>query len=449
MGDSRCLRLTGDTMSAKKIRTRHAGVYQRGSRYVYVYRDGNGKQRQGSARTLDEARKARNALMVKVNRGEEVSLSTETVAEYLRGWLDTCARDGSIRPNTREDYRAHVENRLIPKLGNIRLGRLRKANVKELIRWLHDDEAQGRHLSDSTVRAVVRTLSSALSAAAEDEKIAANPVIGIRLAKRDRAHAIQTGVDAPGEQVTEKARALTEEQAAALVAATPERHRPLVRLLDVTGLRISEALALRWGDLDLDGAARVYVNRMVAANPDRKPGDPWWLFQPPKSAAGQRSVPIPESLAIDLRHRQVEMVAAGTPAGDGDLVFATRDGNPLQQRNVRRVFRAAAAEAGAGWAGFHALRHTCASRLFAAGMNPKQIAKWLGHADAAFTMRTYVHLLADDAPVALAESGAAVDADTLLTPPRSGGPAKGKKPAVIEAGGRIRTGDPLFTRDQE
>ena len=34
-------------------------------------------------------------------------------------------------------------------------------------------------------------------------------------------------------------------------------------------------------------------------------------------------------------------------------------------------------------------------------MNPKQIAKWLGHSDAAFTMRTYVHLLADDVPVAL------------------------------------------------
>jgi integrase len=435
-------------MSAPKINTGEKGIYKRGSRYVYVYRDGNGKQRQGSAGTKTEARKARNALMVKVDRGEEIVPSKETVAEYLRGWLDTCARDGSIRPNTREDYRAHVENRLIPQLGNLRLGRLRKADVKELVRWLHDDKAQKRHLSDSTVRAVVRTLSSALSAAAEDEKIAANPVIGLRIPKRDRAHAIQTGADAPGEQVTEKARALTEEQAAKLIAATPERHRPLVRLLDVTGLRISEALALRWGDLDLDGAARVYVNRMVAANPDRKPGGDWWIFQPPKSAAGQRSVPIPESLAADLRHRQVEMVAAGTPAGDDDLVFATREGKPLQQRNVRRVFRIAAAEAGAGWAGFHALRHTCASRLFAAGMNPKQIAKWLGHADAAFTMRTYVHLLADDAPVALAESGAA-NADTLLTPPRSGGAAKLENPVITEAGGRIRTGDPLFTRDQE
>jgi integrase len=34
-------------------------------------------------------------------------------------------------------------------------------------------------------------------------------------------------------------------------------------------------------------------------------------------------------------------------------------------------------------------------------MNPKQIAKWLGHSDAAFTLRTYVHLMPDDAPAAL------------------------------------------------
>ncbi len=391
-------------MSANKVKTRHAGIYKRGGRYVYIYRDRDGNQRQGSARTLDDARKARRAIAVRADRGEDVAPSKLTVAEYLRGWIETHGTDGSLRANTREGYRAHVENRLIPQLGHLQLAKLRKADVKDLIRWLCDDDAQRRHLSDQTIRAVVGTLSSALSSAAEDELITANPIIGLRLPKRDKAHAIATAADTPGEQTDEKARILTEEQTANLIAAMPERHRPLIRLLDVTGLRISEALALRWGDLEMDGEPRVFVNRAVMENPDRQPGEPWWHFQPPKSLAGRRSIPIPESLADDLQQRRVELIADGTPAGEDDLAFPTRTGSPFDKRNLRRDYNRAAASAGAGWAGFHTLRHTCASRLFAAGMNPKQIAKWLGHSDAAFTMRTYVHLMPDDAPAALPES---------------------------------------------
>jgi integrase len=45
------------------------------------------------------------------------------------------------------------------------------------------------------------------------------------------------------------------------------------------------------------------------------------------------------------------------------------------------------------WVSFHTFRHTCASLLFANGKDIKQIQTWLGHADAGFTLRTYVHLL--------------------------------------------------------
>lgn len=50
-------------------------------------------------------------------------------------------------------------------------------------------------------------------------------------------------------------------------------------------------------------------------------------------------------------------------------------------------------EAGAPWAGFHTLRHTCASILFESGRNLRQVQRWLGHHSASFTLDTYVHLL--------------------------------------------------------
>jgi Phage integrase family len=79
----------------------------------------------------------------------------------------------------------------------------------------------------------------------------------------------------------------------------------------------------------------------------------------------------------------------------------------MRQENVRRrVLRPAAEEAGVPWCGFHSFRHTCASMLFEAGRNIRQVAAWLGHADPAFTLRTYVHLM--DAGV-----GEGLDLDAL------------------------------------
>ena len=50
------------------------------------------------------------------------------------------------------------------------------------------------------------------------------------------------------------------------------------------------------------------------------------------------------------------------------------------------------------WCGFHALRHTAASRWLAAGVSLAVVSRLLGHADPGFTLRTYVHALPSDLP---------------------------------------------------
>jgi integrase len=60
-----------------------------------------------------------------------------------------------------------------------------------------------------------------------------------------------------------------------------------------------------------------------------------------------------------------------------------------------RILRPAARGAGLEGVGFHAFRHTCASLLFSAGKDLKQVQHWLGHHDPAFTLSTYIHLLDD------------------------------------------------------
>jgi integrase len=74
-------------------------------------------------------------------------------------------------------------------------------------------------------------------------------------------------------------------------------------------------------------------------------------------------------------------------------------GTHLNAGNVyRRVLKPAAAAAGVPWAGFHTLRHTCATRLFRRGASAVQVQRWLGHATPAFTLAKYVHVLPGDMP---------------------------------------------------
>jgi integrase len=77
-----------------------------------------------------------------------------------------------------------------------------------------------------------------------------------------------------------------------------------------------------------------------------------------------------------------------------DRVFTSPQGFPLAYGNLRRRVLVPATEAaGLEWVTFHTFRHTCASLLFETGRDVKQVSEWLGHANAAFTLKVYVHLM--------------------------------------------------------
>ena len=76
-------------MSAAKVKTRYPGIYKRGGRYVYTYRDASGRQRNRSAATLGEAKAKRSEALAEVASGEHRELSKVTFADYAREWIET------------------------------------------------------------------------------------------------------------------------------------------------------------------------------------------------------------------------------------------------------------------------------------------------------------------------------------------------------------------------
>lgn len=400
-------------MAAKLEPTRTPGIYKRGGRYAVRYRDAEGRERQESARTLDEARNLKAARSAAVQAGEFHPASRIKLADYAREWVGRYQGRGrrGFRENTRDEYRRDLAAYVLPYLdGKLRrrVEQVTPRDVAAFIGWLCDEREQGRrvaerrrsklaeshgvhpstlplevepvHLADATVRRILSPLRACMASAVAEGVIRSNPTAGAALPARDQQRAIDAGTDHDERDV----KALSTTELATFLMVCPDGSRPLFTLLAATGLRISEAIALRWRDVHLDGSApHVKVRRALVKG----------RMGPPKSKYGRRHVPIDAALVSGLRARRRD---SDWP-GDDDLMFPAGNGAPLRQENLRRrVLEPTAQEAGVAWIGFHAFRHTCATRLFGEGRNAVQVQRWLGHHSPAFTLSVYVHLLDED-----------------------------------------------------
>ena len=158
---------------------------------------------------------------------------------------------------------------------------------------------------------------------------------------------------------------------ATLAAELGEPHRTLVLFLALTGLRISEAVGLRWSDIS-DGILR--VRRRVYEG----------KIDDVKTPASARGLPLPAAAMLLLD---------GLRSGEGDgWIFRTRVGTPLIPRNaLRRYVHPAARLLGIPLCGWHDFRHALATWLCGLGWSAKLAAAICGHADVRTTLQIYTH----------------------------------------------------------
>jgi len=120
------------------------------------------------------------------------------------------------------------------------------------------------------------------------------------------------------------------------------------------------------------------------------------VLSTPKNRNAFRSVAFSSDvLDVLLLHRQLqeeERSALGAHWPEGDLVFPSEVGTPLNPDNLKRVRNALMDKAGVPRATLHHLRHLHASVAIESGMDAKMLAERLGHARASFTLDRYTHL---------------------------------------------------------
>jgi integrase len=351
------------------------GVYRRGSKFVVVYR-AEGRQRKQSAATLAEAR----AIKLKRDGEARARRRGPTLHEFSLRWLNSYTGSGhdSVRENTRREYRRLLVNFALSYFDReVRVGELDRAAAQHFVDWLTTRPGRNGRLCDRSMANALTPPRLALDAAVAEALLDANPAEQVVLPRRraGRAWSIR------------ERRYLTRAELVRLLDEVPPKWRPLFELLAATGLRISEAVGLRWSDLVLDGdTPHLQVRRAVVKG----------ALVAPKSRHGARLIPLTAELATMLRARRPRR------AEDDAFVFSGRDGAASDQGSLRRrVLVPAAERAGLTGVGFHTLRHTCASLLIESGLSPLRLQRWMGHHSPAFTLETYGHLIDGDIGPAL------------------------------------------------
>jgi integrase len=150
-----------------------------------------------------------------------------------------------------------------------------------------------------------------------------------------------------------------------------------------TGMRLGELLGLKWVDIDWNG-------KFIRVERSYKRGN----LDKTKTGRTRRvdvSDQLEEALKALLIERKKEAVKAGSPA-PLNFVFQ-RNGRPMEQNYIRRIFKRVLVKAGIREMRFHDIRHTYASLLLSQGESPVYVKEQLGHQSIQITVDVYGHLI--------------------------------------------------------
>lgn len=328
-----------------------------------------GKTQREAAQKLKEAR-------ARIDAGAPVKDSSRTLAEWSKQWRETSLQASDRRPSSKVTsdslLRLHVE---AENVGKVRLDRLGVADLERLVLAL-----RAKPLKESTISRVFQVLKKALDDAVAHGLLARNPVtLMTRKPKADTA----------------EARFLSRTEVTVLInAAEGTRYARSLQFIAKTGLRKGELIGLRWADVDLkSGSPSFTVNRTVSRFGGKV------QIGPVKTGAARRTIGLSEPLVALLKAQRKAQVAerlkAGTAWSEGDYVFATATGQPMDPRNVLRAVTTAAGKAGLAGVTVHTLRHSALTALAERGKNPKVVQMIAGHADVSTTLKIYTHVSDD------------------------------------------------------
>jgi integrase len=332
--------------------------------------DGNPKYKNVYAKTISELEKKVATVRDEIEKGIHIDSSGLTLEQWAVRWIDLYKQN--VAYNTRRMYEIVLKAHILPALGVYRLRDLKPHHAQELLNKLASDDKK------RTAEQVQITLRQLLTQAVKNEYIHRNIMDAVQPIRCEKP----------------KKRALTEEEISyVLNVDLPLKEKTFVILLLTTGLRRGEALALTPGDIDMK-SRKITVNKTVITVKNQME-----IKESPKSAAGNRDVPITDELYTYL--------AQYLPTLKSLILFPTAQNKLMTHTAFRcmwsKIMNAMNVAAGgtngkvrvikiAGDITPHTFRHTFATLLYEAGVDVKAAQYLLGHSSIIVTQDIYTKL---------------------------------------------------------
>ncbi len=257
------------------------------------------------------------------------------------------AEGSTMKATTLHHYKNALRAYVVPRFGERKITEINREDIQNFL------AEKARKYSESTLRSMRVVLGLTLGWATNCSWLEKNPCSRVKLPKR-------TG----GRRVTRTV--LTAEQVNAIAEKLKEPYATLALFLAATGLRIGEALAIKWTDFRgnvLHVTRRIYEGDVDAV----------------KSKRSERKLPIDPIL-----------IARMEKLGEGEWVFRSKTGTPMNQGNaLKRHVRPAAEKLGISLGGWHDFRHTLSTKLRRSGVHPKVVSDILGHKKVNLAMDVY------------------------------------------------------------
>ncbi|HZQ68386.1 MAG TPA: site-specific integrase [Terriglobales bacterium] len=321
----------------------------------YVYKRGSGKVWYGRYRedalTPDGKviRRARNVRLGTIKElpsraAAVVDLQGKMAVQKLRTVLTfsdlferwKLAELATMKPSTARYYQKLLRAHVLPIFGNMEISNINREDVQVFL------AEQAPKYSKNTLRGMRVSLGKVLSWAVDCGWLEKNPCSKIKLP------------DAGKEKTIHKP--LKSSEVIAIAEKLEEPYSTLVLFLAITGLRIGEAIGIKWSDFD---GEVLHISRTIYEG----------KLQSPKTKKSVRSLPIPASLLARMRN-----------LGAGDFVFRSHTGTPVNPGNaLKRYVRPVAEGLGIELGGWHDFRRTAATRMLRRGESAKLVSNMLGN----------------------------------------------------------------------
>ncbi len=279
--------------------------------------------------------------------------------EFLDEWMSGVK--ANVKSRTFRRYDCILTGQVRPQLGQIEIENLDAETMQRFVADL------SRRYAANTVKSVVAVVRSSLAKAESLGIVGHNVMDKVELPRRE-------------EKLVECFSAAEQKKIEKFIETSGKEKYIGVLLCLYTGLRVGELLALEWQDIDFE---KGLLTVQKSCHDEWRDGEYIKAIETPKTNASIRVIPIPHQLLPKLK---------GAKKGSkSPYVVSGKDGKEISVRSYQSSFELLLKRLSLPHHGFHALRHTFATRAIECGMDVRTLSELMGHTDPTVTLRRYAH----------------------------------------------------------